>query len=110
RLLADALAAEKRFRLLAEVVVDVVWSAAPDGKHEFLGPRWYEYTGQRPEDPPGEGWSQALHPEDRAGWIERSAAAVQHPEPWEMEARLRRADGAYRWHLHRVMPELAGGR
>jgi PAS domain S-box-containing protein len=95
---------ESRFRLLANLVPAFVWIAAPDGKTQFLNDRWYEYTGQTVEQALPDGWTDALHPEDRArtraGWH----GALSSGTPYEIEMRYRRRDGTYRWYLVRAEP------
>ena len=68
--------------------------------------RWYEYTGQTPDEARGLGWIKAVHPEDVARVTEQVWDALAAGEPYEAEYRLRRAsDGSYRWHLSRALPE-----
>jgi PAS domain S-box-containing protein len=102
----EAEASEERFRLLAETVPEIVWAVRPDGTHEYLSRRWYEYTGQSPDDPPAERWVKAIHPDDHETCFARWSEAEQTRSSWQMEYRLRRSDGAYRWHLGRSVPVL----
>ena len=80
----------------------MVWSKSPDGSADFLNQRFREYTGLSLEEGLGWGWMKEFHPEDRAE--EEWRAAFAAGEPFEREARLRRADGAYRWFLLRAVP------
>jgi PAS domain S-box-containing protein len=82
----------------------LVWTAGPDGEAEMLGERWFAYTGLTREEAAGDGWRQAVHPDDRARLQSRWTAVLKSKEPAEMEVRLRRADGVYRWHLFRATP------
>jgi PAS domain S-box-containing protein len=94
---------EGRLRLIIDTLPAMVWSKLPDGSADFLNQRFREYTGLSVEEGLGWGWMMnAFHPEDRAEeeWREAFAAG----EPFEREARLRRADGAYRWFLLRAVP------
>ncbi|WP_257449178.1 CHASE3 domain-containing protein [Archangium lipolyticum] len=95
---------EARFRLLAETLPQLIWTSRTDGYTEYFNPRWYEYTGQTPEQALGQGWSQALHPEDVRHALESWKRAVATGEPYGIEYRLRRADGAYRWFIARGLP------
>src|SRR2546429_386601 len=71
---------------------------------EFVN-RWgLEYTGLRFEDTQGSGWKIAVHPDDRAAFVSARRKALATGEPFEIEARFRRADGVYRWFLTRVAP------
>jgi PAS domain S-box-containing protein len=81
----------------------MVWRKLPDGSAEFLNQRFREYTGLSVEEGLGWGWMRnAFHPEDRTE--EEWRAAFAAGEPFEKEARQRRADGAYRWFLLRAVP------
>src|SRR4029077_2534399 len=79
-----------------------VWSKLPDGSADFLNQRFREYTGLSLAEGLGWGWLNAFHPEDRAEEEWRAAFAIG--EPFEKEARVRRADGAYRCFLLRAAP------
>src|SRR5581483_4839558 len=72
--------------------------------NEFLSKRWHEYTGLSPEESHGWGWQAAFHPEDLPPLMERWVKMLTSGEPGEIEARLRRHDGVYRWFLIRVEP------
>jgi PAS domain S-box-containing protein len=95
---------EERFRTLAEVLPQIVWVSRPDGSREYDNQRWYDYTGLTPDTSLGRGWTAALHPDDREPaerlWMEASRAG----KPYEVEYRIRGADGAYRWFLGRALP------
>jgi PAS domain S-box-containing protein len=99
----DRKVAEDRLRLVIDTLPALVWSKLPDGWADFLNQRFREYTGLSVEEGLGWGWMRnAFHPEDRAEKEWRAAFAAG--QPFEKEARLRRADGAYRWFLHRAVP------
>jgi PAS domain S-box-containing protein len=99
----DRKEAEDRLRRVIDTLPALVWSKLPDGSADFLNQRFREYTGLSEEEGLGWGWMRnAFHPEDRAEEEWRAAFAVG--EPFEKEARLRRADGAYRWFLLRAVP------
>src|SRR3977135_332005 len=99
----DRKQAEYRLRLVIDTLPALVWSKLPDGSADFLNQRFREYTGLSVEEGLGWGWMMnAFHPEDRAE--EEWRAAFAAGEPFEKEARMRRADGAYRWFLHRAVP------
>src|SRR6202008_950819 len=82
----------------------LAWSILPDGSNEFLNKRWHEYTGLSPEESHGSGWQVAIHTEDRALLLEKWQGLLSSGEPGEMEARLCRYDGVFRWFLMRVEP------
>ena len=83
----------------------LVWSALPGGRIEFLNRRWREYIGLQLHEPPAVNWQAAIHPDDFAQWSARWATMLTAQEPWELELRLRRSDGVYRWFLCRASPE-----
>ncbi len=95
---------EARFRAIADSMPQMVWSTLPDGFHDWYNARWYEFTGVPAGSTDGEGWNDMFHPDDQ----ERARVRWQHSlttgEPYEIEYRLRRADGMYRWTLGRAMP------
>ncbi|MEG3144475.1 PAS domain-containing protein [Sphingomonas sp. RT2P30] len=101
RALSDS---ENRFRTLADTMPQMVWSTLPDGYHDYYNARWYEFTGVPDGSTDGEGWSGMFHPEDQ----ERAWTVWRHSlttgEPYQIEYRLRHADGAYRWVLGRALP------
>ncbi|MDN3566785.1 PAS domain-containing protein [Paeniroseomonas aquatica] len=104
RALLQREASERRFRQLADAMPQMVWSARPDGFHDYYNARWYAHTGMAPGSTDGEGWDEMFHPEDRAEAWGRWRHSLATGEPYEVEYRLRRADGAYRWTLGRAMP------
>jgi PAS domain S-box-containing protein len=97
---------EQRFQLLAEVTPQIIWSMAPDGSDVYLSPRWYEYTGQPVELSFEDKWRAAVHPADYAECVARWTEAMTARAPWQMEYRLRRHDGDYRWYLGRSVPHF----
>jgi two-component system, chemotaxis family, sensor kinase Cph1 len=101
---------EARFRLLAEVIPQIVWTAGPDGRRDYHNRKWSEFSGIPQEEGLDRGWSTAVHPDDLEKTMAAWQRAVAEGTPYEMEHRLRRADGAYRWHLSRALPLLEQGR
>jgi PAS domain S-box-containing protein len=96
--------AELRFSVLAESVPQIVWTADATGWIDWYNRRWYEYTGQTKEEAAGWGWQRAHHPEDFPRVMRDWARSIATGEPFEMEFRLRGADGIFRWFLTRVEP------
>jgi PAS domain S-box-containing protein len=87
----------------------LTWRARPDMSCEQVSRAWLDYTGYTPEQALGEGWSRALHPEDLTRWLETCVRAFDERQPFEIEYRLRRRDGEYRWMLERAAPLYADG-
>ena len=95
---------EARFRAIADSMPQMVWSTLPDGFHDYYNARWYEFTGVPAGSTDGEGWNGLFHPEDQARARGRWRQSLENGEPYEIEYRLRRADGVYRWTLGRAVP------
>lgn len=95
---------ESKFRILADTMPQMVWSTLPDGFHDYYNARWYEFTGVPVGSTDGEAWNGMFHPDDQ----ERAWAIWKHSlatgDPYEIEYRLRNAQGEYRWTLGRALP------
>src|SRR5713226_9395916 len=87
-----------------DAIPTLVWSARPDGSAELLNRRWLDYTGLSTEEASNWGWTAALHTEDRDRLIDFWRRLLDPGEAGEIEARLRRYDGDYRWFLFRIEP------
>ncbi|MEJ8839550.1 PAS domain-containing sensor histidine kinase [Ramlibacter sp. AN1133] len=95
---------EERFRQLSNAVPQIVFMADRRGQVQFVSYRWVEVTGLRRREAMGEGWQQAVHPDDRAPLVRKLREMVRRGEVFEVEHRLRTADGSYRWQLLRASP------
>jgi PAS domain S-box-containing protein len=93
---------EERLRVMIDQIPALVWAKLPDGSLDFFNQRFREYTGLSLEDGQGWGWIKAFHPDERR--IEEWRVALAVGEPFEKEARLRGADGKYRWFALRAIP------
>jgi PAS domain S-box-containing protein len=105
RLVDLQLAHQRRYHALAEAIPQIVWTARPAGQVDYFNRRWFEYTGLPLEGVAGGAWLGVLHPEDEARCRERWTEALHTGAMLEVECRLRRSSGAYRWHLCRAVPE-----
>ncbi len=96
---------EERYRALVDTVPQLMgWNDA-NRENIRCNRRWYEYTGQTPEEGRGFGWMKALHPDDVPQVMQRINESRAIGEPYEAEYRVRQAsDGNYRWHLARSTP------
>ena len=83
-----------------------VWTATPDGRLDYTNNRTLEYFGLALEQVLDEGWQTAVHPHDLPGCVERWTHSLRTGEYYEVEFRLRRHDGEYRWHLARATAGL----
>jgi len=97
-------ASEARYRALVEAAPLIAWSGDVDGRVDLVNRRWTDYTGGPPAGAVGRHWSDAVHPDDQGQVRALREHAVATGEAIELEVRLRRHDGAYRWHLARVVP------
>jgi PAS domain S-box-containing protein len=96
--------AEDKIRLIINTVPGLLWTARPDGWVDFLNQRWLEYTGMNLEQGLGWAWQPGYHPDDLGNVLSKWRAAVAEGKPLEVEARLRRFDGEYRWFVKRAFP------
>ena len=85
----------------------MVWTARPDLSCESVSRAWCEFTGHGAEQALGEGWSRCLHPEDLARWLDACLRAFDSRASFELEYRMRRRDGQYRWVLDRARPRYS---
>jgi PAS domain S-box-containing protein len=92
-----------RYRSLADAVPQIVWTTDAEGRTRFYNGRWFEYTGMSRAEP-GSALAH-IHPDDVPRSQELWASAKEHETPFEIEYRLLRADGVYRWHLGRAVAE-----
>jgi len=106
--LADVAAAlsesEAKFRAIADSMPQMVWSTHADGLHDYYNARWYEFTGVSEGSTDGEGWAAIFHPEDQPRAWEVWRHSLATGDLYEIEYRLRRHDGVYRWTLGRAVP------
>jgi PAS domain S-box-containing protein len=95
---------ERELRDVIETIPAMAWSALADGSNAFVNSRWTEFTGLSAGQTAGSGWHAAIHPDDIQRHIDRWRTCVVTGETLEIEVRMRRADGQYRWHLCRGVP------
>jgi PAS domain S-box-containing protein len=95
---------ENELNRIVDALPGLVWVAHPNGHIDFLNQRWCEFTGLGFDEAYGRGWQSAIHPEDLPELLERWGSTLASGKPGEMELRLRRFDGEYRWFLFRTCP------
>jgi PAS domain S-box-containing protein len=95
---------EQEFGSVIDALPDLVWSALPDGSIDSANRRWYEYTGIGANQTSRWNWQSVLHIEDVPKMVDAFRSPLVEGKSWELEARLRRFDGAYRWFLFRACP------
>ncbi|MGY1667228.1 SpoIIE family protein phosphatase [Geodermatophilus sp. SYSU D00696] len=101
--------AEERFTTMADLAPALIWVADAEGRRVFLNAAWTGFTGRPVSAERGDGWRDGLHPQDRERYDAAVAEATARGEGWEVEFRLRRADGAFHWLLERAVPIGGGG-
>lgn len=90
-------AGEAQIRALVDSLPQLIWSCRSDGYCDYLSPQWLAFTGLPAERHHGDGWLDAVHPEDRDGAAEAWSQAVSGGLPYDIEYRLHRRDGVWRW-------------
>ena len=90
---------ERLFRLMADTTPGLVWMSDADRRLTYFNRRWLEFRGRTIEQERGTGWMEGIHPDDRGRWEQELAAASTAQRPFELELRLLRSDGEYRWLL-----------
>jgi PAS domain S-box-containing protein len=88
---------EERFRTMANSAPVLLWMSGPDKLCTFFNQGWLAFTGRSLEQELGNGWAEGVHPDDLNHCLEIYNSAFDAREPFEMEYRLRRYDGEYRW-------------
>ena len=94
--------AAERFRFTAESMPQKIFTANPNGEAEYFNRQWTEFTGKTHEEMRGWGWVKLIHPEDLTKNMRKWHRAIRTGQPFVLTHRVRRADGAYRWHLTRA--------
>ncbi len=93
-----------KFSSVVDAFPHMVWSALPDGYHDYYNAKWYEFTGVPPGSTDGEGWNAIFHPDDRERAWDLWRRSLETGEPYEIDYRLRHRSGEYRWTLGRAVP------
>jgi PAS domain S-box-containing protein len=97
---------EARFRALAQALPNQMWTARADGMLDWFNQRVYDFSGATAGELDGEAWTRLVHPDDLAAAAERWKTAVAEASTYEIEFRLRRHDGVYRWFIARAVAAL----
>jgi PAS domain S-box-containing protein len=102
--ITSAKEAEDRTRLIIDTVPAQLWTESPEGVVDFVNRRWIDYTGMTLEQAVGWGWTNMVHPDDIEQVLSKWRTLISEGKPREIESRLRRSDGTYRWFLSRCCP------
>lgn len=95
---------EDALRRAVDTTPAFIHTARPDGYLDYFNRGWLDFLGKSLEDVCGWRWTESVHPEDVAAIVQKWHAALASGEPFEIEARVRRADGSYCAFLHRKLP------
>jgi PAS domain S-box-containing protein len=90
----------KHFERIIDSIPSLIHTARPDGYLDYFNQRWLQYVGLPIEDLLGWKWTAAIHPEDVEAIVDKWHFSLASGEPFLHEARVRRADGKYRWMMH----------
>ncbi|MBV9772845.1 MAG: PAS domain-containing protein, partial [Gemmatimonadetes bacterium] len=96
---------EERYRLLADLIPQYIWTTDASGYHRYFNRRWYDFTGTRLGETEGDGWLRFIHPDDRERTIACWRRSLDTGEPYSIEYRFRGIDGEYRWFWGQAMPQ-----
>jgi len=102
--MADIVLSFEEYRTLVEQAPILIWRSDTTAKCDYFNERWLAFTGRSMEQECGDGWAEGVHPDDFARCLEIYLTAFGKREIFEMEYRLRRHDGQYRWLFDRGVP------
>jgi PAS domain S-box-containing protein len=97
---------EGRFRLVANSAPVMIWTAGTDRKCSYVNKTWLDFTGRPLEAELGDGWVEGVHPDDSNRCLQTYTAAFNQRQSFELQYRLRRKDGEYRWVLDDGVPRF----
>jgi PAS domain S-box-containing protein len=97
---------EGRFRAMADTAPLMIWMTDAARQSTWVNKTWRTFTGRGKELEPADGWAEPVHPDDRPMWKQTLEAAMRSRETFEIEYRLRQADGQMRWVLDRGVPRF----
>ncbi len=97
----EAVARSRDFYLtLFDEFPALIWRSDMRARCDYCNRSFLEFTGRTPDEQRGDGWQEVVHPEDRERWYQVAREAMDARRPFELEHRLRRHDGQYRWFLN----------
>lgn len=99
----------EEYAVLVEQAPILIWRAGTDGLCDYFNQRWLEFTGRSMSQEAGNGWAEGVHPEDLQACLDTYLDHFGRRATFEMEYRLRRHDGAWRWIFDRGVPMFGAG-
>lgn len=99
---------ERRFRLMANTAPVLIWTSGLDKLRNYFNQPWLDFTGRSLVEELGNGWAQGVHPDDVTAFTDAYSKAFDARQPFQMQFRLRRHDGQYRWILDVAVPRFNG--
>jgi PAS domain S-box-containing protein len=100
----DTSLSHSEYKHLIEQAPIMIWRSKPDTQCDYFNQRWLDFTGRTMEEELGDGWVKGVHPDDVDRCLNIYLSAFREREIFEMEYRLRRHDGVYRWIFDRGVP------
>ena len=97
---------ESYFHSLVDLAPVMLWTTDGNGSCTYLSQQWYDYTGRTPEQDLGHGWMENIHPDDLERARDIFQAASRQGQPFVLDYRARRHDGAYRWVIDTGTPRV----
>src|SRR5262249_48088435 len=104
---AELRESEERFRTMANSAPVMIWASGTDKKCTFFNRGWLKFTGRSLDEELGDGWLQDVNPDERVECHATYSASFDERQEFQMEYRLRRADGEFRWVLDSGAPRFA---
>ncbi|MEO1300267.1 MAG: PAS domain S-box protein, partial [Cyanobacteria bacterium J06636_16] len=103
---AELQESEARFRTMADTAPVLIWMSGVDQLWTYCNQGWLAFTGRALEQELGRGWTESIHPEDLEAYLDICMTALEMRQPFQLEYRLRRFDGEYRWMLNAASPRF----
>src|SRR5262249_32848011 len=95
---------EVLFRNMANNNPSMIWTATPDKRRTFFNKTWLDFTGKHMEEEVGNGWLEDVYKDDIDRYLRSYKRGFEMREPFQVEYRLRRYDGQFRWVLGTGIP------
>ena len=92
------------YEAIVEASPNMIWRAGLDANCNYFNVTWLKFTGKTMEQEVGAGWLEGVHPEDKGCCMDTYLASFERRESFEMEYRLKRHDGLWRWINDRGVP------